>query len=107
MYFTIRQVFQDGKSMRLIADRWKSQEKVFPDPDALGLFVDNHDNPRFLYGNPDWRLFKSALAFTLTARGIPVFYYGSEQAFSGGADPKNREPLWNSLNREHEIYKFV
>lgn len=28
--------------------------------------------------------------------GIPVIYYGSEQGFSGGADPANREDLWHT-----------
>lgn len=28
--------------------------------------------------------------------GIPVVYYGLEQAFTGGSDPANREALWPS-----------
>jgi len=32
-------------------------------------------------------MFKAALTFALTARGIPYFYYGSEQAYAGGKDP--------------------
>jgi hypothetical protein len=28
--------------------------------------------------------------------GIPIVYYGLEQAFTGGADPANREALWPS-----------
>jgi alpha-amylase len=78
MYYSIRDVFAYGKSMRTISNRWASNQKAFKDVDALGLFVDNHDNARFLNGNGDQRLFKSALAFSLTARGIPFFYYGSE-----------------------------
>lgn len=107
MFFTIKDVFARGKPMTLISERWASQNRVFKDVDALGLFVDNHDNPRFLSINSDWRVFKSSLAFALTARGIPIFYYGSEQGFKGGADPLNREPMWNSFNREHEIFKFT
>ena len=61
-----------------LAYRWVSNTKYFSDVDALGIFVDNHDNPRFLYTNGDIRLFKSALTFALCARGIPFFYYGSE-----------------------------
>lgn len=107
MYFTIKDVFGQGKSMKEISGRWDSNLRSFTDVDALGLFVDNHDNPRFLNQQRDWRLFKSALLFSLTARGIPFFYYGSEQGFSGGNDPANRETLWTSFNRNHEIYKFV
>ena len=107
MYFSIRDVFASGSSMREIKSRWDSINANFRNPDVLGLFVDNHDNARFLSGNGDWRLFKSALAFALTARGIPIFYYGSEQAYSGGADPNNREPLWSNMNKNHEIYIFI
>lgn len=78
MYYTIKDVFMYGKSMKLIADRWASNFASFKDVDALGLFVDNHDNSRFLNSNNNYALFKSALAFSLTARGIPFFYYGSE-----------------------------
>lgn len=107
MYFTMKDVFGQGKSMNQIAQRWASINKYFKNPDTLGLFFDNHDNPRFLHDQPDWRLFKSTMAFTLTARGIPMFYYGSEQGYSGGADPANREPLWTNMNKNHELYKFV
>jgi len=107
MYYTIKSVFAHGGSMRQIADRWASNYRSFNDVDALGLFVDNHDNPRFLNSNGDWRVFKSALAFSLTARGIPIFYYGSEQGFAGGNDPANREPLWNNMDRNHEIFRMV
>ncbi len=73
----------------------------------MGLFVDNHDNARFLNGNGEKRLFKSALAFSLTARGIPFFYYGSEHGFAGGQDPYNREALWNNFDQTNDIYTFV
>ena len=49
MYFTIKDVFMYGKSMRQIADRWGLNQKNFRDVDALGIFVDNHDNARFLH----------------------------------------------------------
>jgi len=64
--------------MRGISNRWIEEGQKFRDVDALGIFVDNHDNSRFLNGRNDLRLFKSALAFSLTARGIPFMYYGSE-----------------------------
>lgn len=84
MYYSIRDAFAYGKSMKVIQNRWNEEFPKFKDLDALGIFVDNHDNPRFLNGNGEKRLFKSALAFALTARGIPFFYYGSEQGFAGG-----------------------
>jgi alpha-amylase len=107
MYFTIKDVFSQGKSMNEIAQRWETINKYFKNPDLLALFFDNHDNPRFLHDQPDWRLLKSTMAFTLTARGIPILYYGSEQGYSGGNDPGCREPLWTNMNKNHELYKFV
>ena len=64
--------------MKNIASRYSEEASHFTDIDALGLFVDNHDNPRFLNGKNDKTKFKAALAFALTARGIPFYYYGSE-----------------------------
>lgn len=93
LYFTIKDVFQ-GASMYNIRTSYAQNDEHFKDVDALGIFVDNHDNPRFLSFKPDIRMFKGALTFALTAKGIPFYYYGSEQAFSGGSDPNNRESLW-------------
>lgn len=107
MYYTIKDVFMYGKSMKGISERWNQEQGTFKDIDALGLFVDNHDNARFLNGKNDWKAFKQALAFSLTARGIPFFYYGSEQGFTGGNDPQNREAMWNSFNEDHELFKFT
>ena len=54
------------------------------------------------------QMFRSALIFSLTVRGIPFFYYGSEQAFAGGRDPRNRESLWQDMgNRDSEIYSLA
>jgi alpha-amylase len=68
----------------------------------LGNFNDNHDNPRFLndlVGNlykdekqkvgiqEKYKMFQAITAFCLTNDGIPIIYYGTEQAFSGGNDP--------------------
>jgi alpha-amylase len=107
MYYSIRDVWMYGRSMRTISDRWATNMQHFKDVDALGIFVDNHDNSRFLHSNGDQRLFKSALAFSLTARGIPFYYYGSEQGFGGGNDPENREVLWRNFDKNHDIYTFT
>ena len=84
-----------------------SEQGAFADMDALGVFIDNHDNPRFLSITPSMDLFKSALTFALFSQGIPIVYYGSEQGFNGGNDPANREPLWPSMNTESPLYKFM
>ena len=107
MYFAIKKVFDEKQSMKLLHEKWVEEEQYFKDVDALGLFVDNHDNPRFRYTQPDVRLFKSALAFSLTGRGIPFYYYGSEIALNGGYDPENREGLFDKFDQTHEVYKFT
>jgi alpha-amylase len=43
----------------------------------------------------------------MTARGIPFFYYGDEQYYSGGNDPANRESLWNNMNTQSDMYQYV
>jgi alpha-amylase len=64
---------------------------------ALVNFIDNHDVPRFLFAsNGDVAALRNALTLLFTEDGIPNLYYGTEQEFSGGNDPANREVLWTS-----------
>ena len=84
MYYAISDVFGEGKPMSVISDLFEEQAQVFGSKrDYLALFADNHDVPRFLHQNGDKALFKSVLTFVLTAPGIPVVYYGSEQELKG------------------------
>ena len=41
--------------------------------------------------------FANAVLFSLTARGIPFFYYGGEFGYKGGKDPANRETFWTDI----------
>jgi len=107
MYYTIKDVFGSGKSMTQIPQRYNDEGPHFSDIDALGLFVDNHDNARFLNQFNNQQGFKSALTFALTGRGIPFYYYGSEQAYAGGNDPQNRESLWQDMDTNSDIYKMT
>jgi len=61
-----------------IRNRYKDEQSKFSNIDTLGVFVDNHDNARFLNQYRDNVAFTSALVFALTSRGIPFYYYGSE-----------------------------
>jgi alpha-amylase len=107
MYFTIKDVYRYGKSMKNISSRYQEEDSAFVDVSALGVFVDNHDNPRFLYNFGNHSMFKNALTFSLLARGIPIVYYGSEQGFGGGADPGNREQLWTNFDTSTDMYVFI
>ena len=52
---------------------------LYPDPDKLVIFADNHDMSRFYTQvNEDFDLFKMGLVFIATTRGIPQIFYGTE-----------------------------
>lgn len=100
----------------------RAADEATQDVSVLGVFSDNHDNPRFLFACPDLSLYRNALNFVLTtvgysnpllpsnvkvsvarrsmrgacdtAHSIPIIYYGTEQAYAGGNDPQCRESLW-------------
>ena len=43
----------------------------------------------------------------ITSVGIPMVYYGAEQYFAGGNDPKNREILWRNLDKNSDMYIYI
>jgi len=96
MFYTMRDVFQSGKSAYGIKNRIQEEASKFSDVDALGVFVDNHDNARFLCGNTNKAGLRNALVYSIFSQGIPIVYYGDEQYFGGCNDPKNREQLWTN-----------
>ncbi len=61
-----------------------SQDFLYPDPFRNVIFLDNHDLPRF-FTQTGMRLdiYRMALPFILTTRGIPQFYYGTEIVMEG------------------------
>lgn len=60
---------------------------LYPDPQKVLTFLDNHDTDRFLLAEPDslgsW---KQAVTFLLTSRGIPQLYYGTELLMNGSKE---------------------
>ncbi len=64
-----------------------SMDFLFPDPQKILTFLDNHDTDRFLLEEPEnldsW---KQAIAFLLTSRGIPQLYYGTELLMNGSKE---------------------
>lgn len=101
-------MFASGSGFSRISELLASNKVAFSDVSVLTNFVDNHDNPRFLNKQNDVAQFKNALAFVLLAEGIPIVYYGSEQGFSGGADPANREVLWTTgFDTSSDLYQFI
>ena len=95
MYFILKNVWMGAGSMYQLRTEIDNENKAFKDATILGTFTDNHDNSRFLADHNDLQHYKSALTFSLYMQGIPIVYYGSEQAFNGGGDPKKS---WTSLD---------
>lgn len=67
-----------------------SNDFLFPNPQKILTFLDNHDTDRFLASMPEsseelgsW---KQAIAFLLTTRGIPQIYYGTELLMNGSKE---------------------
>ncbi len=61
----------------------------YPDPFHLVVFAENHDTPRiFSVLNQDPDLYRMAMAYLCTMRGIPQFFYGSEILLTS---PKQRD----------------
>ena len=87
-------VFGTGSSMYNLKGTFDQDKSHFKDIEALGIYVDNMFRPRYMSKYGDGQMFMNALVLGLTARGIPFFYYGSEQGYYGGGVPSNRESLW-------------
>ena len=105
LYYTIKSSFCG--SFRNLEGYFMNSRSHFPHPEYMATFVENHDNPRFLNQCNDVGKFTNAAIFSLLWEGIPVFYYGGEQYFKGGADPNNREPLWNNYNTKSTLYGLL
>ncbi len=61
-----------------------AQDLVYPNPGNNVIFLDNHDIDRFYSAiNYNQNIYKMALSFLLTTRGIPEIYYGTEILMDG------------------------
>ncbi|MGQ0538798.1 MAG: alpha-amylase family glycosyl hydrolase [Gemmatimonadaceae bacterium] len=90
LYFPLRRAFAEGKHVREVA-QMLARDRIYRDPSVLVTFLGLHDVPRFM-NEPGATIdgLKLAYTFLLTARGIPLIYYGDEIALPGGGDPDNR-----------------
>ncbi len=124
LYFTVNSVFANATGNTRQIETHSNNVNADYDVNAqmkLVTFLDNHDQPRFLSSgnaNNNTARLDVALAFLYTARGIPCLYYGTEQAFNGGADPNNREDMFagqfkdgapgvDSFNMSHPLFQLV
>ena len=107
----MRDVFQKPDvDMDRLFNFWKYNQTYFENPYLMGTFIDNHDMTRFTnlitqnkqFPGTRWKL---ALAYMYTVPGLPVLYYGSEIALSGGEDPDNRKLM--SFRADKELIEYI
>ena len=105
LYYAIRRSFCGN--FKELEYYWMNERNIFPAPEYTAIFVENHDNERFLNKCNDIGKFTNAIIFSLLFEGIPVMYYAGEQYYAGGQDPNNREPLWDNYNTRSTLYQLV
>lgn len=110
MNAAIQNVFIGGDGMQELDVTQQHIDQDFLWPNDQPLFIDNQDMPRFLDLNLSHDLLHEALAFLLTAQGIPIMYYGTEQYLynntNGGQDPYNR-PMMSDFNTNTPAYQLI
>jgi len=80
----------EGQQLREVA-MMLARDRLYPDPDALVTLIGLHDVGRFMNERgATHEGLRLAFTFLLTARGIPLIYYGDEIGLPGGHDPDNR-----------------
>ena len=124
LYYKIPSVFGTATgNTKQIEDRYNGIAGNYDLAAQMNLvtFLDNHDQARFLNSanaNNNTNRLTVALAFLMTARGIPCVYYGTEQAFNGGNDPNDREDMFDgqfeqgpslgdNFNETHPLFQLV
>ncbi len=120
-FFKIRDVFARGGNLKDLADTI-GHDYLYTNPDLLVTLLGLHDKKRFMseeHATLDG--LKLAFTFLLTARGVPMIYYGDEIGMAGGEDPDNRadfpggwkEDARNAFDpegrtpQEREIFDYV
>jgi alpha-amylase len=108
LFYLLQDLFKNSNSFYNARSFMSQSVSAFKNINIEGNFVDNHDNPRFLYNFNKINRFQNAIAWSMTWPGIPILYYGDEQAYAGGNDPYDREILWPNLkNTGSVMYTFV
>jgi glycosidase len=89
-HFAIRHAFAEGKPVRDLAVM-TAHDYLYPDASMLVTFLGLHDVGRFMSDTgATAQGLELAYTFLMTARGIPMIYYGDEIGMRGGGDPDNR-----------------
>nr|WP_319265076.1 glycoside hydrolase family 13 protein [uncultured Draconibacterium sp.] len=84
-----------------------AKDFLYPEPDDLLIFPDNHDVERlYTQVGKDLDLFKIALTFYLTTRGIPQIFYGTEMLLEGTSHGEARSDFPGGWNGD-EVNGFI
>ncbi len=103
----VRQVFKDGSAdMTSLNTMITDTASQYTHVNDQVTFIDNHDMPRFQVAGANNRKLEQALAFTLTSRGVPAIYYGTEQYMQGTGDPDNRSKM-SAFSTATTAYKMI
>ena len=105
LFYAVREAFCG--SLKTLEEYFFNSHEYYLGPTYNANWIDNHDNPRFLSVCNDKKLFRNAIVFNLFYEGIPIFYYGDEQYFSGGNDPQNRENMFGYHYTNSEVYQLL
>ncbi len=112
-YFrTLTNVLGNGsEDMNTLANFYQYTANDYQYENQTVTFIDNHDVPRFLRINSDQRSLDVALATSLTSRGIPNIYYGTEQYVNGHDASENGGRVFlqkdKSFDQTTRAYKII
>ena len=106
----MRDVFGGNHNFSELDNAITTENSNFTWNTDLVTFFDSHDESRLLSINNNTNRLHQALAFLLTARGIPVVFYGDEQYLhndtNGGGDPYCR--VWmSSFDTATPAYQLI
>lgn len=103
----VREVFKDkSETMKDLLSVLNSMASSYNYINNMVTFIDNHDMDRFQGAGTSKRPTEQALALTLTSRGVPAIYYGTEQYMTGVGDPNNRA-MMSSFDTTTTAYKEI
>jgi glycosidase len=90
LHYAIRKFFTGTAPASEVAKVF-AHDGLYRNPGHLVTFVDLHDVKRFMTEpGATTESLRNVFTLLLTARGIPMIYYGDELAMQGGDDPDNR-----------------
>ena len=83
LWAEIGRVFSQGRPTADLTFRLQKliDPALYPHPELTPIFIDNHDQARFLKSGSGEALLQ-AVTFLFTVPGIPIVYYGTEQGFT-------------------------